>query len=86
MAERPGSLPLAELVAEQRARLSLSLAAVAKRMGTAAEQEGNYSGASRQTVHRSSRAASPTLTRFAGSPSPLNFPCSGWSRRPGSSA
>jgi transcriptional regulator with XRE-family HTH domain len=52
MAERPGSLPLAELVAEQRARLSLSLAAVAKRMRTAAEQEGSYSGASRQTIHQ----------------------------------
>jgi transcriptional regulator with XRE-family HTH domain len=52
MAERPGSLPLAELVAEQRARLSLSLAAVAKRMRTAARQEGSYSGASRQTIHQ----------------------------------
>jgi transcriptional regulator with XRE-family HTH domain len=52
MPERPGTLPLAELVAERRARLSLSLAAVAKRMGTAADQEGSYSGASRQTIHQ----------------------------------
>jgi transcriptional regulator with XRE-family HTH domain len=52
MPERPGSLPLAELVAEQRVRLSLSLAAVAKRMGTAADEEGSYSGASRQTIHQ----------------------------------
>jgi transcriptional regulator with XRE-family HTH domain len=53
MAERPDSLPLAELVAEQRARLSLSLAAVAKRVRTAAEQEGNkHCGASRQTIHQ----------------------------------
>jgi transcriptional regulator with XRE-family HTH domain len=52
MPERPGSLPLAELVAERRARLSLSLATVAKRMGTAADQEGSYSGASRQTIHQ----------------------------------
>jgi tetratricopeptide (TPR) repeat protein len=43
---------LAELVAEQRARLSLSLAAVAKRMGAAADQEGSYSGATRQTIHQ----------------------------------
>ena len=52
MPERPGSLPLAELVAERRTRLSLSLAAVAKRMGTAADLEGSYSGASRQTIHQ----------------------------------
>jgi transcriptional regulator with XRE-family HTH domain len=43
---------LAELVVEQRACLSLSLAAVAKRMRTAAKQEGSYSGASRQTIHQ----------------------------------
>jgi transcriptional regulator with XRE-family HTH domain len=43
---------LAELVAERRARLSLSLAAVAKRMGIVADQEGSYSGASRQTIHQ----------------------------------
>jgi transcriptional regulator with XRE-family HTH domain len=44
-------LPLAELVAEQRARLSLSLAAVARRMHDAARDEGKYCGASRQTIH-----------------------------------
>jgi transcriptional regulator with XRE-family HTH domain len=44
-------LPLAELVAEQRARLSLSLAAVARRMHDAADDEGSYSGATRQTIH-----------------------------------
>ena len=52
MPDRPGSLPLAELVAEQRTRLSMSLAAVARRMGTAADREGSYSGASRQTIHQ----------------------------------
>jgi transcriptional regulator with XRE-family HTH domain len=51
MPERTGRLPLAELVAERRGRLSLSLAAVAKRMGAAADLEGSYSGASRQTIH-----------------------------------
>jgi transcriptional regulator with XRE-family HTH domain len=56
MPERPGSLPLAELVAERRARLSLSLAAVARGMRQAAEQEGNkHCGASRQTVHEIER-------------------------------
>ena len=50
--ERPGSLPLAELVGEQRARLSLSLAAVAKPTVTAADEEGSHSGASRQTIHQ----------------------------------
>jgi transcriptional regulator with XRE-family HTH domain len=44
-------LPLAELVAEQRARLSLSLAAVARRMHDAADDEDSYSGATRQTIH-----------------------------------
>ena len=44
-------LPLAELVAERRARLSLSLAAVARRMHDAADDEGSYSGATRQTIH-----------------------------------
>lgn len=47
----PERLPLAELVAEQRARLSLSLAAVARGMAEAADQEGSHCGASRQTVH-----------------------------------
>jgi transcriptional regulator with XRE-family HTH domain len=44
-------LPLAELVSAQRTRLSLSLAAVAKRMRTAADLEGDHCGASRQTIH-----------------------------------
>lgn len=52
MPERPGSLPLVELVAEQRARLSLSLAAVARGMARAAIKEGSYSGATRQTIHQ----------------------------------
>src|SRR4029450_9186519 len=47
------SLPLAELVSEQRARLSLSLGGVARRMHQAAEQEGNrHCGATRQTIHQ----------------------------------
>jgi transcriptional regulator with XRE-family HTH domain len=44
-------LPLAELVGAQRARLSLSLAAVARRMREAADLEGDHCGASRQTIH-----------------------------------
>lgn len=52
MPERPGSLPLAELVAQQRTRLSLSLAAVARGMRQAAREEGSHCGASRQTVHQ----------------------------------
>jgi transcriptional regulator with XRE-family HTH domain len=44
-------LPLAELVRAQRARLSLSLAAVARRMRDAANLEADHCGASRQTIH-----------------------------------
>jgi transcriptional regulator with XRE-family HTH domain len=43
-------LPLAELVRAQRARLSLSLAAVARRMRDAANLEADHCGASRQTI------------------------------------
>jgi transcriptional regulator with XRE-family HTH domain len=42
---------LAEMVGAQRARLSLSLAAIARRMREAADQEGEHCGASRQTIH-----------------------------------
>lgn len=73
--ERPGSLPLAELVAEQRARLSLSLAAVAKRMGTAADEAGSYSGASRQTIHQIEQDRIPhpdRLHRASSKPSPAD--------------
>jgi hypothetical protein len=79
MPERPGSLPLAELVAEQRARLSLSLAAVAKRMGTAADEEGSHSGASRRRSTRSSRVASRTLTGYIGPPRSPALPMEGGS-------
>jgi len=75
MPERPGSLPLAELVAEQRARLSLSLAAVAKRMGTAADEEGSHSGASRQTIHQIEQGRIPHpdgLHRASSKPSPVD--------------
>jgi tetratricopeptide (TPR) repeat protein len=54
------SLPLAELVSEQRARLSLSLGGVARRMQQAAEQEGNrHCGATRQTIHQIERGRIP---------------------------
>jgi transcriptional regulator with XRE-family HTH domain len=43
---------LAELIAQQRTRLSLSLAAVARGMARAAIKEGSYSGATRQTIHQ----------------------------------
>jgi transcriptional regulator with XRE-family HTH domain len=51
----PERLPLAELVAEQRRRLSLSLAAIARGMAQAAIKERSYCGASRQTVHEIER-------------------------------
>jgi transcriptional regulator with XRE-family HTH domain len=85
MPERTGRLPLAELVAERRGRLSLSLAAVAKRMGAAADLEGSYSGASRQTIHEIEHGRIPTLMPFAGSPSPSSYPWRGSSRQPGNS-
>jgi tetratricopeptide (TPR) repeat protein len=54
------SLPLAELVSEQRVRLSLSLGGVARRMHQAAEQEGNrHCGATRQTIHQIERGRIP---------------------------
>jgi tetratricopeptide (TPR) repeat protein len=54
------SHPLAELVSEQRARLSLSLGGVARRMHQAAEQEGNrHCGATRQTIHQVERGRIP---------------------------
>jgi transcriptional regulator with XRE-family HTH domain len=53
------SFPLAELVADQRARLSLSLAAVARAMADAADQEGTHCGASRQTIHEIERGRIP---------------------------
>jgi hypothetical protein len=48
--EQLDSLPLATLVAEQRQRLSLSLADVARRVRHAAKAEGRQSGATRQWV------------------------------------
>jgi transcriptional regulator with XRE-family HTH domain len=48
--ERLDSLPLGELVAGQRQRLSLSLADVARRVRHAAKAEGRQSGATRQWV------------------------------------
>lgn len=54
------SLPLAELVSDQRARLSLSLGGIARRMHQAAEQEGNrHCGATRQTIHQIERGRIP---------------------------
>jgi tetratricopeptide (TPR) repeat protein len=51
MAEaRPRLLPLAELILHQRKRLSLSLEGTCKRMREAADREGNYCGANRQTI------------------------------------
>jgi transcriptional regulator with XRE-family HTH domain len=48
--ERLDSLPLGELVAERRQRLSLSLADVARRVRHAAKADGRQSGATRQWV------------------------------------
>jgi hypothetical protein len=48
--ERLKSLPLGEVVAEQRQQLSLSLADVARRVRNAAKAEGRQCGATRQWV------------------------------------
>jgi transcriptional regulator with XRE-family HTH domain len=68
MAEaRPGLLPLAELIAEQRSRLSLSLEGTCKRMREAADREGNYCGANRQTIsaiERGERIPHPDSLRW----------------------
>jgi hypothetical protein len=80
------SLPLAELVSEQRLRLSLSLGGVARRMHQAAEQEGNrHCGATRQTIHQIEHGRIPTPTRSGGWPRPWNSPSVRSPRRPGSS-
>jgi transcriptional regulator with XRE-family HTH domain len=76
MPERPGSLPLAELVAEQRARLSLSLAAVARGMAEAAIKEGSYCGASRQTIHQIEQGRIPHPDSLRWLAVALNLPAS----------
>jgi transcriptional regulator with XRE-family HTH domain len=52
-------LPLAELVAHERRRRSLSLAGVAALVRRAAEDEGRQSGATRQTAHNWERGQLP---------------------------
>lgn len=52
-------LPLAELVAHERRRRSLSLADVAALVRRAAEDEGRQSGATRQTAHNWERGQLP---------------------------
>jgi transcriptional regulator with XRE-family HTH domain len=52
-------LPLAELVAHERHRRSLSLADVAALVRRAAEDEGRHSGATRQTAHNWERGQVP---------------------------
>src|SRR5215218_5794611 len=79
MPERPDSLPLAELVAGQHARLSLSLAAVANRMGTAPDEEGATAARAGRRSTRSSRVASRTLTGYIGPPRSPALPMEGGS-------
>ena len=65
--ERPGLLPLAELIAGQRERLSLSLEGTRKRMQEAAHLEGKYCGATRQTIRaieRGDRIPHPDSLRW----------------------
>jgi transcriptional regulator with XRE-family HTH domain len=65
--ERPGLLPLAELIAGQRQRLSLSLEGTRKRMQQAADLEGKYCGATRQTIRaieRGDRIPHPDSLRW----------------------
>ena len=57
--ERLGSLPLAELVANQRERLSLSLEEAAQRVQGAATLEDKYCAFTRQTVHEIERGRIP---------------------------
>ncbi len=65
--ERPELLPLAELIAGQRERLSLSLEGTRKRMQEAAHLEGKYCGATRQTIRaieRGDRIPHPDSLRW----------------------
>ena len=57
--EPSGQLPLAELVAERRRALGLSLAAVARLMHKAAEKDGDYCLANRQAIHDYERGRIP---------------------------
>ena len=49
--ERPGSLPLAELVTRQRGLLSMSLEEMAQRVQKAAESEDEFCAFTRQTIY-----------------------------------
>jgi transcriptional regulator with XRE-family HTH domain len=57
--EPPKRLPLAELIVEERRRQSLSLADVAALVRKSAEDEGDQSGATRQTAHNWERGQIP---------------------------
>jgi tetratricopeptide (TPR) repeat protein len=57
--ERLGSLPLAELVAKQRERLSLSLEETAQRVQNAASLEDKYCAFTRQTIYEIERGRIP---------------------------
>src|SRR3981189_1415966 len=57
--ERPGTLPLAELIANRRQTMDLSLNAVARLMDKAGRAEGTYSLAGRQAVHGYERGRIP---------------------------
>jgi hypothetical protein len=57
--ERRSSLPLGELVARQRERLSLSLEETAQRIQSAAVSEGEFCGFTRQTMYEIERGRIP---------------------------
>ncbi|MGH2709499.1 MAG: helix-turn-helix domain-containing protein, partial [Actinomycetota bacterium] len=48
--EPPEYVPLGDLISEARRRLSLSLSGAARAMQKAAQEEGTYCGATRQTI------------------------------------
>jgi tetratricopeptide (TPR) repeat protein len=58
--EHRDELPLATLIAEQRQQMELSLNAVARGMHNAAQDEGNYSLATRQAIHGYERGRIPS--------------------------
>ena len=72
--ERPGTLPLAELIAQRRQAMGLSLNAVGRLMDKAAQAEGTYSLAGRQAVHGYERGRIPRRDSLRWLASALGLP------------
>jgi transcriptional regulator with XRE-family HTH domain len=72
--ERPGTLPLAELIAHRRQAMDLSLNAVGRLMDKAAQAEGTYSLAGRQAVHGYERGRIPRRDSLRWLASALGLP------------